>query len=404
MCVYLEHDMVKIHVTHILEATTGGTRRHLLDLIERMDRNRFHISVICSTLRDSRFHDDIQWMRSLGVDVYIIPMQRHISPCSDMRALCQIHSILSVIHPDIVHAHSAKAGALGRLAAKWARIPIIVYTPHAFPFLMGIATSHRIAFAMIERILSYITDALIAVSHSERGIALHERIISEDKVHVIENGIDVHRIHFDADARMQWRERWQVPDEAFVIGCVADFRMQKGHEDLIRCIPVVLEQIETATLVLVGRGERKSHLQQLCADLSIANHVIFETGVRDDWSIYSAFDVYVLPSLWEGLPYTPLEAMACKVPVIVTDVAGNRDVVAPCTDSASGWQRVGLLVPPRNPYALARAIITLWQHDEWRYRLGERGRRLVEKRFNIERMVRQTEHLYEQLHSRMVQR
>ncbi|HID07821.1 MAG TPA: glycosyltransferase family 1 protein, partial [Armatimonadetes bacterium] len=307
------------------------------------------------------------------------------------------------INPHIALAHSAKAGALGRLAAKWASVPIIVYTPHAFPFLMGVAVSRRIAFAMIERMLGYITSALIAVSHSERGVALHERIISEDKVHVIENGIDVHRIHFDANARTLWRKRWQVPDDAFVIGCVADFRVQKGHEDLIRCIPLVLKQIKPATFVLVGRGEREAHLRQLCADLDVTDHVIFETDICDDWSIYSAFDVYALPSLWEGLPYTPLEAMACKVPVVVTDVVGNRDVVAPPIGGANGEWRAGLLVPPRNPHALARAIITLWEHEELRHRLSECGRRLVEKHFNVDRMVRQMEHLYEQLWSGMVQ-
>ncbi|MFA4029621.1 MAG: hypothetical protein GDYSWBUE_000914 [Candidatus Fervidibacterota bacterium] len=390
-------------ITHVLEATVGGTRRHLIDLMRHLDKRRFNLSVICSTLRDRRFVHDIALMRSAGVRVFVVQMERRISPHADFISLIKVCAMLKRLRPQIVHAHSSKAGVIARLAGRIVGVPIIIYTPHAFAFLMHEGKFMRKALICAERFLAKLTDAIIAVSDGERQLAVKERIAPPKKIHLIENGIDFSPLKHHPKHRLHWRSRWGIPMSASVIGCVADFRMQKGHRYLIAAMPMVLSQVRDAYLVLVGRGELEWQLRSLAVKMGIAERVIFEGDVRDDWSVYSAFDVYALASLYEGMPYTPIEALAFGLPVVLSNVVGNRDVFEACAAECGDAFIIGRLVEPKSSEALAQAIVCLLRDCEMSAeQLRSLRRKAVIARFSIARMVERTEQLYEELLSCVV--
>lgn len=395
-------DKMRISVVHALEATVGGTRRHLIDLIRFADLKRFNVSVVCSTLRDRRFLEDIKWMYSNGIQAHIVQMRRRISPVADFISLCKLCAILWQIRPHIVHAHSSKAGAIARLAARIVGVPIIIYTPHAFSFLMSGGLTSR-AFIKIERAFGGLTDALIAVSESEMKVALSERIVPPQKVFLIENGIDFELVRYSEAERLRWRSRWGIPPSAPVIGCVGDFRTQKGQRYLIEAMPKVLSKVSDAYLVLVGRGELEHKLKALPERFGILGRVVFEREAHDDFSIYSAFDVYVLPSLYEGLPYTPLEALACGLPVVLSDVVGNKDVFMACASVCGDASVLGELVEPRSSDMLADALIRVLQNVELQSEhMRSKRREAVKVRFPVCRMVDRTQRLYEELFAKKV--
>jgi glycosyltransferase involved in cell wall biosynthesis len=390
--------MMKPLIVHVLEATVGGTRRHLLDLLQHIDRGRFCQSVICSTLRDRRFLNDIKWMASIGIKTYIVQMRRGISPIADAVAVLKVYAIIKRLCPHIVHAHSSKAGLIARIAAKVAGVPIIIYTPHAFALFMHNNRLMRTAIVCVERFLGLFTDALITVSRGEMEVALKERIVHPSKLILIENGVDFSRVRYSDEARLRWRNKWGIPEDALLIGCVGDFRAQKGQQYLIGAMPPILSKFNNAYLVLVGVGERERMLKELVVKLGVQSNIVFETSVRDDWSVYSAFDVYALPSLYEGMPYTPIEALACGLPVVLSDVVGNRDLFEAIASAYGDASKMVKLVQPKSCEALSQAIIQFLCDEELRSEaMREVRREIAIKLFPLERMIEKTQKLYEAL-------
>jgi glycosyltransferase involved in cell wall biosynthesis len=375
-----------IRVAQVMEATTGGMRRHLRLLTQHLNRERFAVEVIVSTRRDLRFLKDVEWMRAQGLPVHILPMVREIRPAADLRALLQLGRLLRRGRYDIVHTHSAKAGFLGRLAARWAGVPVVLYTPHAFPFMMS---SGRGFYAWLERRVAPYTTRFIAVSEGERAAGLAAGVGRPEQYVVIENGIDLAALRA-AEPRMDRRSQWGLSAEDVVIGTVGRLVGQKGVCYLIAAVPQVLAAVPQAHFVIVGSGELEERLRRQAQQAGVAHRVHLVGWQEEVVSCYEAFDVFVLPSLWEGCPYTLLEAMGCERAVVATRVAGCSDIVRE--------GETGLLVPPAQPEALAEALITLGQDPSRRREMGKRGREWVERRYSLERFITKLETLYEELY------
>lgn len=370
---------MRTRVTQILEATTGGTRRHLVDLSLGLDKTRFAVRVICSHLRNPHFSADIERMRQRGVEVEIVPMMRSLSPVHDLLALFRIIRYLKQNPCDLVHCHSAKAGFLGRLAARFVGAPV-VYTPHCFPFLMEVHPFQQFLYFTLEQFAAGFTRHFIAVSESERDTALQAGLCSAEQVTVIYNGVAV--CETPSEIRVSEVARFEI-----VVGTVGRLTKQKGQADLLRAARRVVDEFPQAKFMLVGSGEDESRLRQLTATLGLEENVVFLGEREDATEMYLLFDVYVLPSLWEALPYTPLEAMAAGKPVVATDVGGVREIIA---DGETGY-----LVPPHQPTMLAEKICALLRDADLRRVMGARGRERVARLFTLERMVGETERIYE---------
>lgn len=377
-----------IRVLQVMEATIGGTRKHLGQLALGLDRRSFEVTVACAALRQPGFRQDIAGMRAAGVRVVEIEMRRQIDPRSDLAATARLRRLIGEGF-DIVHTHSSKAGVVGRLAGRRRGGPALVHTPHSFAFLHSaeFSATRRRLFLGIERWLGRFTTRLIAVSQAEAEITLAHRIVDADRVRTVRNGIEP-----DLERRARAAagvERLGLANGDRAIGSVGLLEVAKGHEVLIAALPRVLAEFPRLKCFLIGEGSLRRRLERQAAAAGVESSVIF-TGHRDDTlDLMSALEAVVLPSLWEGLPYVLLEAMALGKPVVASDVGGCGEVVAD--------GETGLLVPANDPRALASAISDLLRHRERAADMGTAARPRASSRFGVEAMIAGHEAIYREL-------
>jgi glycosyltransferase involved in cell wall biosynthesis len=376
-----------IRICHVIEATTGGTRRHVVDLATHLDRNRFDISLLCATRRDPGFQNDIKRMREAGVTVNDVEMRRSISPFHDMAAYRALRDEFTGGTFDIVHTHSSKAGALGRLAANRAGIGTIVHTPHVFPFQMEQPALVRALYTAIERLLAARCHAMICVSRAEQSAARSHKLCADEKLRHIPNGIEL-TTNFVASAA-SLRGELGLPVDRKLIGLVGRVSHQKGADTLLAAAPAIRAAHPDAEFVIVGDGPEMPALRQQIdsANLGAVCHL---PGAREDAQrFYPLFDVLALPSRWEGLPYTLLEAMAAGVPVVASSVGGNSEVLITGVN--------GLLVPQQDPARLSEAIVQILDDSDLARSLGSAARETVRSDYSLDEMMRRTAELYEEL-------
>ena len=375
----------RTRLLQVIEATTGGTRHHLLDLVSALDKEQFAVSVICSDLRDKTFRSDIEAMRSDGIDVTVIQMVRHISPLRDLSAFLRILRHMKRGNFSVVHTHSSKAGFLGRIAAKCAGIPVVIHTPHVLPFEMDTGAVRKAMYFLLERIAARCADRIVCVSPSQKELAVRKGLADPDRLVVIENGIRASDYVHGTDRRRA-RAELGIEGEGLTVGLIGRFTRQKGQRYLLDAARQVLDKAPATRFVLVGDGETKVGLQKLAGKLGILEGCLFLEPRDDIAMLISAFDVIAIPSLWEGLPYIMLEAMAAGSAVVASRVGGIPDVIV------SG--ETGLLVAPKDAGALARAIHDLLGDSDLRERLGSAAKNAVQSRPAQNDMVRATAELY----------
>ena len=387
-CLGAAHAMQQIRVLEIVEPAIGGTKRYLLQLAHRIDREEFELTLAVSTLRDPNFERHIRELCESGLRVVVVPMRRAIRLLSDWRCYRKLLALIRDGHFDVVHTHSSKAGFLGRRAA-W-RVkprPRILYTPHAFAFLDPEARFRSALFKSLERTAGRWTDMLVAVSEHERTSAIEAGIVPPERTVVVENGVDLSAFAPKVLGGPVRREIG-VGTEELLVGAGGRLERQKGFEYFLQAASVIRRQMESVHFLLYGAGAAKRDLVRTAADLGLGDRFHF-LGEREDMPlVYAALDVLCLPSLWEGMPYALLEALAMGKPSIVSDVCGLRDVVQ--------HGRCGLAVPPADPEALACALLRLLGDRETRAHMGGEARRLAERRFGLERFIRQMQDVYRQ--------
>ncbi|MBI5434499.1 MAG: glycosyltransferase family 4 protein [Planctomycetes bacterium] len=368
----------ELRVLHVMEATIGGTRRHLIDVAREQRRLGLSVDVIASAERVAEFRRDLAQLANEGVRVVELPMVREIRPGIDLRHLRAIERELVARRPDVVHTHSSKAGVLGRLASLELSIGARVHTPHTFAFLfhaMFGATKRRL-FRQIERGLADSTSAVIAVSESEGETIRASGVVPPERVRVVPNGIDIARW---VDVPPISRAELGVPDRAPLLVVAGLLNVAKGQDVAIRALAE--RELASAHLVLAGNGEEGAEWERLARELGVAERTHF-LGWRDDVPrIFAAADVVLLPSRWEAMPYAVLEAMAAEKPVVATAVDGARELVAEGV--------TGRLVALEDPRALALATAEVLALDpRSRALLGVAGRERVLRRYSSAAMAR----------------
>ncbi len=366
-----------LHLVHILEATTGGTRRHLRDLVLGLDPGEFRVDVIVSLRRDPDFVQDLALFRARGIGVQIVPMRRRIAPLADLIALVLLVRLLRRLRPDIVHTHSAKAGFLGRLAAFLTGVRGVVHTPHAFAFEDMDAPWRGRCYRALERLAVPWTTRLIAVSLQECELAMGVGFAAGQVVWIA-NGI--------ADATPS-----DYPTVRLSNGPTVTFLgrlcRQKAPDLFLAAIPEILRQVPAARFRIVGEGPWRKWVERQLARQAWLERVTcgvahMEADVAAELAMAT---VLVLPSRWEGLPYTLLEALQAGTPVVAAGVGGVLDVAA-STDCA-------VLVPPNHPAMLAAAVAGLLRAPVVRTRLAAAGRERV-RAFGVTRMIEATAGVY----------
>ena len=321
-------------------------------------------------------------LRAAGIPVHRIPFERaYRTPARDGRATRALAARIRSGRFDAVHTHSAKAGALGRVAARLAGVPA-VHSPHCLPF-EGDVSRRRHAFALAtERRLGPLTAALICVCEHERRLALGHRLVPSERLWLVHYGTPAVPLSGPVDSRLE-----HFRGTGVLAGAVCVLRDQKGLHDLVEAAPAVLAAVPEARIAIVGNGPLAGSLDSHAATLGLDRDLRF---ARFDFVGPSAFhlralDVFVLPSLWEALPIAVLEALACGVPQVATAVAGTPEAITAAT---------GRLVPPRHPGTLAAALIEVLRDPALRSRLAAGSRERHRERFIDTRMAAATAAVY----------
>jgi|LakMenEpi03Aug12_release.lakeMendotaPanAssembly.Ray.scaffolds.fasta_scaffold01540_8 glycosyltransferase involved in cell wall biosynthesis len=369
-----------MRILHVMEATIGGTRRHLVDVSRAQLARGHEVGVAASCLRTPAFERDLEQLEQCGARVHRIAMRREIAPRSDWAHLRQLERLLGEWRPAIVHTHSSKAGALGRLASLRTGIGARVHTPHTFAFLFGamFSPARRALFREIERWLARRTAALVAVSEDERRTILASGIVPAHKLHVVGNGIDPAPLE---SAQALTRSELGVPERVPLLLCAGLLNAAKGQDLLVEALRDA--GLEHVHLLLAGDGELRASLERhgLGARVRLL-------GQREDVPrLLKSVDALVLPSRWEGMPYIVLEALAAGTPVLATPVDGARSVLG-----ASG---AGLLAARIDAAAIAellRAFLEL--SPARRAEMAHAGRQWARENATLEAMVRGLDAVY----------
>ena len=295
------------------------------------------------------------------------------------------------MRPDVVHTHTAKAGAVGRAAVLLAgtRRPVVVHTFHGHVLRGYFGTGGTLLFRAIETVLARASDRLIAVSPEVRDelVALH--VAPREKFSVVRLGIELEpRVRFDGDPA-EVKRRHGIAEGKFVVGWFGRMTAVKRTDDLLTMLAGVRERGVDALLLLVGDGDDRERLEQRAHDLGLARSCLFLGYQEDVATWYAICDAVVLTSASEGTPVTIIEALAAGRPVVATKVGGVPDVV----DEGE----TGFLVRPHDTHALAERLEILAGDPVRRRAMGELGRERMLERYAVERLVDDVDALYREL-------
>jgi glycosyltransferase involved in cell wall biosynthesis len=369
---------LKPRVVHALEAFAGGTERHLLDLVEHVPDVE-HVVAVPSTHLGRPTASAAHRAQRLGAIVEIVEMGRSAAPHRGAAAIGSMRSLIRRYRPAIVHGHSSIGGTIGRLAATATGVPV-VYTPN------GLA---RMQWALVaERYLAPRTDWFIAVSEGEREFALEQGLARPERITTIPNGIDLRP---PSPLVPSLRQRLGIPEHAPLAGCVGRLTWQKAPEVYVAACELVGRQLPQAHFVLIGSGPLRETVQQMLEAARLGGRFHWLDALPGAASALGELDLYVLPSRFEGGPYTPLEAMRAGTPVILTDVAGNRDTVEHGV--------TGMLVPVDEPVELGRAMVHLLANPDHRAACAAAAADRLRASFDVRAAGGKTARVYERVAS-----
>jgi len=332
-------------------------------------------------------------MRSLAAEKGVVceamgGLGREIAPLSDLRALFGLVRLLRAWRPTIVHTHTAKAGLLGRLAARAAGVPVVVHTYHGH-VLRGYFSPARTAFfRWLETRLASLADAIVAVSESVKDDLVGLGVARGEKIRVVALGLDLEYLAGELPRGVLRREA-EIAEGAPLVGMVGRLVPIKDVPTFLRAAAMVLEKREDTRFALVGDGEERPALEAECRALGLDREVTFFGWRRDLAAVYGDLDVVVNASRNEGTPVALIEALAAAKPVVATRVGGTPDLLG-------GGER-GTLVPPGEPGALASAILQTLNESEAARGRARAGRDHVLEHHSAERLVRDVDALYREL-------
>lgn len=380
----------RCRVLLVMEATIGGTRRHLGQLALGLPEDRFEVTIAASAERDPTFRQDLDAYRKAGRTVFEIPMVRSLDRALDGAHLGELRRLLRQGRFDVVHTHSSKAGALGRWASFRERIGRRVHTPHtfAFAFAGGFPPGKRALFYGIELALGRLTDRLIAVSPSEAAQARALHVVPKDRIRIVENGIDPAPF-LSAPPRSEARRALGLAEGEVLALTVALWNPAKGQLDLVEALARI-PPAARPKLALVGGISEAAYGDAVRRAIEArgVGASILTPGHRDDVPLWlAACDFVVCPSRWEGMPYAILEAMAAGRAVLATATNGARDAVV--------HGLTGECVPPGDVAALAEALARFAADAERCRGYGERGRARMLECYTVDSMLRKTAAVYE---------
>ncbi|MDF2439078.1 MAG: hypothetical protein JWN98_62, partial [Abditibacteriota bacterium] len=359
----------------IARLNIGGPAIHTTLLTERLNPERFSSQLVTGVEAENEGH---MWelMGARDWQPTIIPsLGREISPKNDWRTLQEVVRLMKREQPHIVHTHTAKAGFVGRAAARLCRVPVVVHTFHGNVFKGYFSPRKTQLFIRVEQTLATWTNRIIVLGEQQKQEILSLGIGLEKQYRIVPLGLDLKPFLEAESLRGQLRAELKIGPDVPLIGIVARLVPIKAIDLFLQAAAKVLVTFPTAQFLVVGDGQLRAELEALAQQLGITANVQF-LGFRSDLPRINAdFDCKVLCSHNEGLPVAVIEALAAARPVVATNVGSVKDLVAP--------DESGVLVPPGDVEALARGIQTVLGDREQAARWGQNGRARVYPKLDI---------------------
>jgi len=375
----------RIRVLHVItRLVVGGAQENTLLTAARLDCARYDVTLVSGPTvgPEGSLETQIPW--SIAFE-RIPELVRAPHPVKDLVALRRLYTLMRRDRYHIVHTHTTKAGLLGRFAARLARVPVVIHTPHGHAFHDYLSPGGSEALKLVERGLARWTHRIICLTEAERRDHLRFRIAPPEKFEVIHSGVDIETFQRAGMSPLLTRGTAGLPADGPLVGCVARLVPVKGVRYLLEAIPSVRAAVPTARVVFVGDGPLRAELECRAAALGLDGAAVFLGLRRDIAEIMPLFDVVVLPSLNEGMGRVAVEALAAGRPLIASRVSGIQDVVID--------GETGLLVPPADPAALARAIVRCLSSPGFAVTLGTKARDEIHK-YSVESMISKIDRLY----------
>jgi len=351
----------------------GGAQRYVFDLATNLPKDQFEV-VVAAGGNGSLFKNLTQAnIKTIKLNHLIRP----INALKEVQALFELRKVIKHEQPHIVHLNSSKAGVIGSVAAKSIDRNIkVVYTAHGWVFNEPLNKVKKKFYQISERATAKFKDVIICVSQFDYNSALEKKIVTENQMGVVRNGLS-----FDKNLLLSKREarsRLDLPQDKIIIGSIGYLYPNKGFEFLIESLKNIADEI---LLVIIGNGRQASELNKKIGQMKLRDRVKIITNQRTPVKVLKAFDIYVCSSIKEGFPYSVLEAMSAGLPIVSTNVGGLPEMLD---------ENSGILVEPKNSQALAKSISALLNDKQKALALGANATKRVGVKFTLEKMLTET--------------
>lgn len=364
--------MNKINILYIIWSLgLGGAEKVVIDLCKKIDKDKFHPTVCC--LNDKGvFADELE-----DVGIEVIPLYK--KPKFDPYIICKIYKLIKNKQTDLVHTHLWTANFWGRIAAKLSGVKVIVITEH------NVDVWKKRTHFWADKLLSFITNKIIAVSNKVKEFYIKMTKISPDKFITIYNGVDLTKFNIQTNVLEKKKEFGIKPTDKVIV-IIGRLEAAKAHHIFLNALKEIINRVQNFKAFIIGDGSLKQEIILLAKKLNLHHHVII-TGLRKDIpELLSLADLFVLSSTREGFPITLLEAMSCGIPAVVTNVGGNSEL---CINGETG-----LIVDSNNPKALAEAIFILLTDQNLSGNFSKASKARIQTLFTTEIMTKNHETLY----------
>ena len=376
----MTHQKTPIKIVFVITSTgVGGAEKMLYHTSTSLDPGRY-LPSICSLKEKGEIARD---MEAAGIEVHCLTMadgDQLGGWFASLTALFRLTRYLLKVRPTVVHSFLFRANILSRIAGFFAGVPLVISSVR----VMG---GEKNYYHRVEKSTSFMVDHYITVSESVKDYLVSKANLLPEKITTVYNGVTLNGILTEGESTMPMPFGLKPQDS--VILSVGRLHRQKGYDYFIRAIARVKSEVPGIKVLIAGEGEEENNLKNLVRSLDLTKEIIFAGLSLDVGKILPFTGIFVLSSLWEGMPNAVLEAMAAAKPVVATRVGGVPELVVD--------GETGILVPPEDTEALARAIIALLQDPLRGLSMGEAGRERVQTHFSMAAMVTKTDKLYQEL-------
>ena len=366
-------------VLHVIgDSKFGGDAIYMIEL-SQMVRELGAKVYICTTTDET-----IELAESYGFDVLKHPkILREISPVKDLFALFQMRKVCKEHQFDLVHTHTSKGGVIGRIGAKLGGIKSVIHTIHGFAFHENSSFVEKLIYKNVEKLAARFSNMAISVNNEDRILAIDEKIVQQDKVTTIYNGVSKERI--DSDEVQNIRQLYDIDETTIIVGTLSRFSYQKDPQTFLKSAFRALEINPDLVFIYAGDGPMLDECKDILASSAFSEQIIFTGFVTNAADYLKSFDIFITTALYEGLPIALLEAMYAGKAIIATDAKGNRE----CVNSSNA------LINEISDYdGLANNILAFADSPSLREKLGVQAKNTFYQNFTVEQMRVNTLNVY----------